>query len=178
MGTHSRSGAGRPVGSKSGCTLKMITDSCKTLSAEQRKRVVDYATKVAQGVDTIEEPETPLETPETSSDEAQTLRKSKGVRVKFSDWEGSEGIEDDSDSDKTEENVPQPREKPKRKITVEDFAEISDDDFASYALMKGFAKNIITDEELDEIADMCMYMITNCTKLGVKAKSLKSQQNL
>lgn len=175
MGQHSKPGAGRPAGSKSGCTLKMITDSCKTLSAEQRKRVVEYATKVAQGV---EEPETPSETsesPETSSDEAQSLRKSKGVRVKFSDWEGAEDIEDDSDSDKTDENPPQPKPKqPKRKVTVEDFSEISDDDFAKYAIMKGFAKNTITEAELLELEDLAVIMTTTCEKLNHTVNALKS----
>jgi len=55
MGTHSRSGAGRPVGSKSGCTLKMITDSCKTLSAEQRRKVMEYAERVSSGSSDSEE---------------------------------------------------------------------------------------------------------------------------
>ena len=183
MAPHRVPGAGRPKGSKSACTLKMITDSCKTLSAEQRKRVVEYAgslihqeSEVAQGIeDDVQNVSETSETPETSESSGDDLRKSSNVHVKFSDWEGNEGIEDDSDSDKTEENVPLPKPKqPKRKVVAEDFAEISEDDFAKYAIMKGFAKNTITEAELLELEDLAVIMTTTCEKLNHTVNALKS----
>ena len=170
---------GRPVGSRNGVSIKNITDACKDLNNVQRQKVLDFiATLTNPGSDDhsddgttdeiivnlsessiipISEPE--IEKPEPKPQKS-SLRMSKSskitpekrdVSVKFSDWEGCEDVEE-----------------------IEDDLKLSAIGFETYAIMKGFAKNTITEEEIDELSELCLGVINSSTKLNTKLSAMKS----
>lgn len=187
---------GRPVGSKSGVSIKQISDACKDLTNDQRQKVLDFINILTSSgndhtpeipeiiINLSESPSIPITEPEIepeslhsspeslhsspeiipkqptlmpkplksslkSSKKRENLTKSSDVFVKFSDWEGCQDVQDVPENDGL--------------------------GFETYAIMKSFAKNTITDEELDEISELIEFVSTASDKMKNKLHTIKNR---
>lgn len=180
---------GRPTGSKNGVSIKQISDACRDLDNAQRQKVLNYINSLSIEDDSsdsgdsttgeiivnlsessiipIPKPEAIVDTstikpapimvptqptPKSALKSVKIPKKNDSVSVKFNDWEGCEDVED-----------------------VEDSLKLSAVGFETYALMKSCAKNTITDEEIDEMSELCLSIATASAKLDGKLKNIKQR---